>query len=193
LAANGFEVRHELLKIAWRHCKQKPIARRIRNHSPVNPLRIALVADPFTAPPGARFRKVDDQRLIGIADDHSGLPLIHDVLPHCGEVTGRRATETHLPLDLTFPQLITRRSSRPMAEFGVQAEGRGSWRSNSRRVPLSEFNWIGTVYHGLPLDLLSPQTRPPAVISHSRAGFRLRKVPTSPSESLELPWLAALR
>jgi glycosyltransferase involved in cell wall biosynthesis len=32
--------------------------------------------------------------------------------------------------------------------------------SDSQRVPLSEFNWIGTVYHGLPPDLLSPQTRP---------------------------------
>jgi glycosyltransferase involved in cell wall biosynthesis len=28
--------------------------------------------------------------------------------------------------------------------------------SDSQRVPLYEFNWIGTVYHGLPRDLLSP-------------------------------------
>jgi glycosyltransferase involved in cell wall biosynthesis len=32
--------------------------------------------------------------------------------------------------------------------------------SDSQRAPLSDFNWIATVYHGLPPDLLLPQTRP---------------------------------
>jgi glycosyltransferase involved in cell wall biosynthesis len=32
--------------------------------------------------------------------------------------------------------------------------------SDVQRKPLQDFNWIGTVYHGLPVDLLSPQLRP---------------------------------
>jgi len=32
--------------------------------------------------------------------------------------------------------------------------------SDSQRGPLSEFNWIATVYHGLPRELFSPPARP---------------------------------
>jgi glycosyltransferase involved in cell wall biosynthesis len=31
--------------------------------------------------------------------------------------------------------------------------------SNSQRVPLPQANWVSTIYHGLPPDLLKPQTR----------------------------------
>src|SRR5262249_18725371 len=32
--------------------------------------------------------------------------------------------------------------------------------SDSQRGPLSDFNWIATVYHGLPPDLFSPPSQP---------------------------------
>jgi len=32
--------------------------------------------------------------------------------------------------------------------------------SNSQRLPLPPVNWLGTVLHGMPLDLLPPQTQP---------------------------------
>jgi glycosyltransferase involved in cell wall biosynthesis len=47
--------------------------------------------------------------------------------------------------------------------------------SDAQRTPLSWLNWQGTVYHGLPPDLLNPENT-----SHFLAEFALRRVWTSP-------------
>ena len=55
--------------------------------------------------------------------------------------------------------------------------------SDSQRTPLPDLNWVGTVYHGMPENLLTPRRVPSATTSPSWAGSRRRRASSAPSRS----------
>lgn len=83
--------------------------------------------------------------------------IIHfhvEILPYpfFEELAGKTLTTTHGRLDLKdLPEFHRRWSEYPLVSI-----------SNSQRKPLESAKWLGTVYHGLPLDLYRPPALPTA-------------------------------
>jgi glycosyltransferase involved in cell wall biosynthesis len=75
---------------------------------------------------------------------HAHIDWLH--LPLFSRLDVPFLTTCHGRQDLPgFPEMISRFSKAPFVSI-----------SDNQRIPLPEANWIGTVYHGLPLDLFRP-------------------------------------
>ena len=59
--------------------------------------------------------------------------------------------------------------------------------SDAQRIPLPEANFVETVHHGLPVDLLTPRPVDAAAIWRSSDGSVRRSGPTAPSVSRARP------
>lgn len=71
-------------------------------------------------------------------------------LPMFEHMAARTVTTMHGRLDLKdLPELYSRWPQFPLISI-----------SNHQRLALPQTNWLGTVYHGLPLDLLQPSFQP---------------------------------
>ncbi len=89
-------------------------------------------------------RAAHDFDILHFHIDYLHFPVSRHVgVPHITTLHGRLNIKDLLPLYDEFTDM-------PVVSI-----------SNSQRAPLPQANWIGTVYHGLPPDLLSPQPHPP--------------------------------
>src|ERR1700761_9539594 len=79
---------------------------------------------------------------------HAHIDWLH--LPLLSRLGAPFLTTCHGRLDFPlFPDVIRRFPSAPFVSI-----------SENQRLPLPEANWVGTVYHGLPLDLFRPVYEP---------------------------------
>jgi glycosyltransferase involved in cell wall biosynthesis len=79
---------------------------------------------------------------------HTHIDWLH--LPLLSRLGVPFLTTCHGRMDLPgFPDVVRRFPDAPFVSI-----------SDNQRAPLSEANWIGTIYHGLPADLFSPSFEP---------------------------------
>lgn len=99
---------------------------------------------------GAHFSMLDEIRAVADEFDvlHFHVDLLH--LPFFEDIADRTVTTLHGRLDdKDLPQVYDRFSGYPLVSI-----------SESHRKPLPRANWLGTVHHGLPLDLHRPPLNP---------------------------------
>src|SRR3954453_12353744 len=84
---------------------------------------------------------------------HTHIDWLH--LPLLSRLGVPFLTTCHGRLDLPgFPDVVRRFPDAPFVSI-----------SDNQRAPLSEANWIGTIYHGLPADLFRPSFKPGAYLA----------------------------
>ena len=109
----------------------------------------ALRADPsgLVSPIAAHLSMLEEVRRRADEFDLIHIHLSHFIhFPFFADIAAKTVTTPHGRLDYAdLPAASARWPDFPMISI-----------SNSQRRPLPDANWIGTVYHGLPLDLYTP-------------------------------------